>query len=305
MADRKNEEVAKEAYQIPIEDVTEATEETMGEAEATEIESGLGSDADEGLAAADASAAGAGASDVATPDAAPAAATEDAAGQDAAPDAAGEGAAPDAAGEGAAPDAAGEAAADEATPDAATSPDEAALEDDLIAEAEAIVEEASAAEQLADAQAKAQDWQDRYMRLHAEWDTYRRRTTEQRAEERQRATEKLMEELLPVLDDFERTVAYAAENGETGLLDGVKAVQAKLVEALTKGGLTVIDPAGEPYEALEAQAVQMVPDEEAFDETVKDVYQKGYKMGKKVLRPAMVTVTTGGPKRPKEEEADE
>ena len=98
MADRKNEEVAKEAYQIPIEDVTEATEETMGEAEATEIESGLGSDADEGLAAADASAAGAGASDVATPDAAPAAATEDAAGQDAAPDAAGEGAAPDAAG---------------------------------------------------------------------------------------------------------------------------------------------------------------------------------------------------------------
>ena len=49
----------------------------------------------------------------------------------------------------------------------------------------------------------------------------------------------------------------------------------------------------------------MVPDEEAFDETVKDVYQKGYKMGKKVLRSAMVTVTTGGPKRPKEDEGSE
>jgi len=82
-------------------------------------------------------------------------------------------------------------------------------------------------------------------------------------------------------------------------------VQTKLVDALTKGGLEPIDPAGQPYDALEAQAVQMVPDEEAFDETVKDVFQKGYKMGKKVLRAAMVTVTTGGPQRPKDEDADE
>lgn len=177
--------------------------------------------------------------------------------------------------------------------------------DDLVAEAEAIIEEASAADQLEAAKAEAQDWQDRYMRLHAEWDTYRRRTGEQRAEERQRATEKLMEELLPVLDDFERTVAYADQNGETGLLEGVKAVQTKLLDVLTKGGLQLIDPAGQPYNALEAQAVQMVPDQEAFDETVKDVYQKGYKMGKKVLRPAMVTVTTGGPERPKDDEESE
>ena len=194
----------------------------------------------------------------------------------------------------------GEEEAAEAEADA----DEAG-EDDLITEAEAIVEEASAADQLEAAQAQAQDWQDRYLRLHAEWDTYRRRMTEQRSEEKQRATEKLMENLLPVLDDFERTVAYAEENGEGGLLDGVKAVQAKLLGVLTSGGLQIIDPAGEPYDALEAQAVQMVPDEESFDETVKDVYQKGYKMGKKVLRAAMVTVTTGGPKRPKEEAQEE
>ena len=188
---------------------------------------------------------------------------------------------------------------------ASPSEDSSNGDDDLVAEAEAIVEEASAAEQLEAAQAQAQDWQDRYMRLHAEWDTYRRRTGEQRAEEKLRATEKLMEDLLPVLDDFERTVAYAEENGEGGLLDGVKAVQTKLVDSLVKGGLEVIDPAGEPYDALEAQAVATVPDEEAVDETVHEVYQKGYKMGKKVLRPAMVTVTTGGPKRPKEEPEEE
>ena len=178
-------------------------------------------------------------------------------------------------------------------------------EPDIVAEAEAVVEEAAAADELEKARAEASEWQDRYMRLHAEWDTYRRRTAEQRAEEKVRATEKLMENLLPVLDDFERTVAYATENGETGLLDGVKAVQTKLVDALVKGGLVIIDPAGEAYDALEAQAVATVPDDEAFDETVKDVYQKGYKMGKKVLRAAMVTITTGGPKRPKEESSDE
>ena len=178
-------------------------------------------------------------------------------------------------------------------------------EPDIVAEAEAVVEEAAAADILEQIQAKAEEWQNRYMRLHAEWDTYRRRTQEQRAEEKTRATEKLMENLLPVLDDFERTVSYAEENGEAGLLDGVKAVQAKLVDVLMKGGLEIIDPVGEAYNALEAQAVQVVPDEEAFEETVKDVYQKGYKMGKKVLRAAMVTVTSGGPKRPKDDASEE
>jgi len=200
------------------------------------------------------------------------------------------------------------AASEEAEPEKETASEEVdaeVLEEDpsIVAEAEAVLEEADI-DTLEEAQAKAQEWQNRYLRLHAEWDTYRRRMQEQRAEEKVRATEKLMENLLPVLDDFERTVSYATQNGETGLLDGVKAVQTKLVDALIKGGLVVIDPAGEPYDALEAQAVATVPDDEAFDETVKDVYQKGYKMGKKVLRAAMVTITTGGPKRPKDEDVE-
>ena len=99
--------------------------------------------------------------------------------------------------------------------------------------------------------------------------------------------------------------SYATENGESGLLEGVKAVQSKLVGVLEKSGVEVIDPAGEPFDALEAQAVATVPDDVEFDETVRDVYQKGYKMGKKVIRAAMVTITTGGPKRPKDEEADD
>lgn len=185
--------------------------------------------------------------------------------------------------------ASGEPAAD----DAAGAPAEAE-----VVEAE-IVEEDADSEAVAKAKAEAADWQDKYMRLHAEWDTYRRRTAEQREAEKARATEKLVTSLLPVLDDFERTIAYAEAHGEAGLLDGVKAVSTKLSHTLEKDGLVAIDPVGEPFDALEAQAVATVSDAEAFDETVHEVYQKGYKMGSKVLRPAMVTVTTGGPKRPK------
>ena len=173
------------------------------------------------------------------------------------------------------------------------------------AEAEAAPETDAAAklqEELAKAQADAKEWQDKFMRLHAEWDTYRRRTAEQREAEKARAAEKLVTSLLPVIDDFERTIDYATKNGEGGLFDGVKAVHAKLVDVLKKDGVEVIDPAGEAFDALEAQAVATVDDASVPDETVSEVYQRGYKMGTKVLRPAMVTVTSGGPKREKPQE---
>lgn len=170
------------------------------------------------------------------------------------------------------------------------------------AAAEAVAEAIEESEQVAAAKAEAADWQDKYVRLHAEWDTYRRRMTEQREAEKVRATEKLMESLLPVLDDFVRTVDYAETNGETGLLGGVKAVQAKLTDTLAKGGLEVINPEGEAFDALACQAVGTVDDPSVPDETVAQVYQLGYRMGEKVLRPAMVTITTGGPKREKPEE---
>lgn len=165
-------------------------------------------------------------------------------------------------------------------------------------------EEASAEAAVAKAKEEAAEWQGKYLRLHAEWDTYRRRMKEQREEESRRATEKLVEDIIPVLDDFERSIDYANENGEEGLLGGVTAVYAKLNEVLVKEGVEIIDPVGQPYEALEAQAVATVDNPNVPDETVEQVYQKGYRMGNKVIRPAMVTVAVGGPKRETEEEED-
>ena len=190
-------------------------------------------------------------------------------------------------------------------------PEAADAASDVVKEAEEVLEgqpeEAAPTndELVAQAQAEAKDWQDKYLRLHAEWDTYRRRTAEQREQERVRAGEKLVEKLLPVIDDFERTIDYAEKNGEAGLIDGVKAVHNKFVNVLESGGVQVINPAGEAFDALECQAVATVDDASVPDETVHEVYQKGYKMGTKVLRAAMVTVATGGPKRPKPESEGE
>ena len=203
-------------------------------------------------------------------------------------------------------DATPEPTAEEVTTDAEAPVDgEELLDAVLEAEAAAIVDNAlDEVEAEAEAKAKereADEWKDKYMRLHAEWDTYRRRTKEQRESEKALAAERLVSSLIPVIDDLERSIDYAKNNGETGLLSGVEAVLSKFIDTLQKDGVVVIDPAGEAFDALEAQAVGTVDDADQPDETVAEVYQKGYKIGTKVLRPAMVTVTTGGPKRAAED----
>ena len=164
---------------------------------------------------------------------------------------------------------------------------------------------AGASEAQKAAEAKAQEAVDRVSRLQADWENYRRRTAKERLEERDRATEKLVGSLLPVVDDMERALEHARtqELGDAAkqFVDGVDAVHAKLLGVFEHEGVEPIDPAGEAFDPNVHQAVGRVEDASKFDETVNDVYQKGYRMAGKVLRPAMVTVTYGGEKRPAEE----
>lgn len=188
---------------------------------------------------------------------------------------------------------------------------EEAAEADLAAEAERVQGELqeqlnAAVEEAETAKKEAADASDRLLRLQADWDNYRRRTAAERIAERERAAEKLVTNLLPVLDDMERASDHAAQNAEgdekvAQFVEGVMAVHAKMLDILGKEGVEVIDPAGEAFDPLVHQAVGRVEDAEAYDETVAQVYQKGYRMGGKVIRSAMVTVTYGGPKRPAEE----
>ncbi|MEE8715525.1 MAG: nucleotide exchange factor GrpE [Coriobacteriales bacterium] len=157
---------------------------------------------------------------------------------------------------------------------------------------------------LKKARQSAADAQERYVRLEAEWDNYRKRVSRERDAERTRAAESLVTKLLPVVDDIERALDHAATQQPEGafsqFVDGIEAVHTKFVNILEKEGVEVIDPAGQPFNMHEHQAVGHVDDASSYDETVHDVYQKGYRMGGCVIRPAMVTVTKGGPVRPAE-----
>ena len=160
------------------------------------------------------------------------------------------------------------------------------------------------------AQKEASDATERLVRLQADWENYRRRTATERLAEKERAAEKLVLGLLPVLDDMERASEHAAESAANDeqlaqFVAGVDAVHDKMVSILAKEGVDVIDPVGEAFDPLVHQAVGRVEDKEAYEETVAQVYQKGYALGGKVIRSAMVTVTFGGPKRPAPEESED
>lgn len=151
------------------------------------------------------------------------------------------------------------------------------------------------------AQAEAKAANERYLRLQAEWDNFRKRTAREREEERTRASESLVTKLLPVVDDLERSLDHAAKTapeGEFGeFVNGVRAVYDKLVDVFQKAGVEAIDPAGQEFDMNEHQAVAHVEDPTLPASTVRDVYQKGYRMGGRVIRSAMVTVSKGGPAR--------
>lgn len=164
----------------------------------------------------------------------------------------------------------------------------------------------SVSNQIDSAKQQAAEANDRFLRLQADWDNYRRRTAQERLDERQRATEKLVVDLLPVIDDLERAIEHAdnlTDPAAKQFVEGVSAVCNKLVSVLNKEGVEVVNPVGEAFDPLSHQAVSQIEDTEAYDETVAQVYQKGYRMGGKDIRTAMVVVTHGGPKRPVESEA--
>lgn len=164
----------------------------------------------------------------------------------------------------------------------------------------------SVSDKIEAAKQQAAEANDRFLRLQADWDNYRRRTAQERLDERQRATEKLVVGLLPVIDDLERALEHAdnlTDPAAQQFVEGVSAVCNKLVNVLNKEGVEVVNPVGEAFDPLSHQAVSQIEDTEAYDETVAQVYQKGYRMGGKDIRSAMVVVTHGGPKRPAEPEA--
>jgi molecular chaperone GrpE len=164
--------------------------------------------------------------------------------------------------------------------------------DDVATEDERVQEDP-----LAAAEARAQQHLDDLKRLAAEFDNYRKRVAREQEALSARATERLVRELLPIVDDLERALEAAEHHEEAELEEGVRLVQRQLAGVLEREGLVEIETNGKfdphVHEALLAKPA------DAEEGSVIEVLQKGYRLGDRVLRPARVAVAA-----PKEADGD-
>ena len=146
-------------------------------------------------------------------------------------------------------------------------------------------------EQQEEQEGAAAEIDDRLLRLAADFDNYKKRAARERQEYVAFANERLLKELLPILDDLERALDAAEEHQEAQLEEGVRLVHRSLAGLLERQGVKEIATEGafDPHvhEALLAQ-----PSEDAESGAVIDVVQKGYTLGDRVVRPARVVIAS-------------
>ncbi|RRJ67852.1 nucleotide exchange factor GrpE [Paenibacillus oralis] len=146
--------------------------------------------------------------------------------------------------------------------------------------------------ELAKLQAENEEYQQRLLRTQADFDNFRRRTLKEKEELGKYASAKLITELLPVIDNFERAISSAGESADNSSYSkGVEMIFRQLEGVLKAEGLTAMEAEGTPFNPEFHQAIMQVESEEHEEGIVVEVVQKGYLLKDKVLRPAMVKVS--------------
>ena len=130
---------------------------------------------------------------------------------------------------------------------------------------------------------------DQYLRLMAEYQNYRNRTTEEKKKIYGDAKADCVLELLTVMDTFER--ALAAECADEAYKKGVELTFGQLQKAMEKLGVTEIEALGKPFDPNVHNAIKQVDDSDYASDTVCEVFQKGYMLGERLIRPVMVAVS--------------
>ncbi|GAA5443433.1 protein GrpE [Microbulbifer sp. NBRC 101763] len=162
---------------------------------------------------------------------------------------------------------------------------------------EALHEEAESADALHDEIIKLQEQlvvqKDIALRAQAEEQNARRRAQQDIDRARKFAVEKLLQDLLPVVDNLERALSTIdnADESNKALVEGIELTHKSFVDTLTKNSVEVVDPAGEPFDPELHQAMTQVPNGEVEPNTVLEVFQKGYRLNGRLVRPAMVVVS--------------
>ena len=167
-----------------------------------------------------------------------------------------------------------------------TSEEQAAQEEKELSEEEKLQK------QLEEAQQTIEDQKDKYLRLSAEFDDYRKRTLKEKAELIKNGGEKAISAILPILDDLERALANMQKLDDIqAMYDGIDLIHQKFLKTLSQEGLQKMEPVGEAFDTDFHEAIALVPaPEEAQKGKVLDCVQTGYKLNDKVIRHAKVVV---------------
>jgi molecular chaperone GrpE len=167
---------------------------------------------------------------------------------------------------------------------------EDALDADLITEEQ---DAASVVESdLAQLQSERSELVDTLRRVQADFENYRKRVIREQTTLVERSTERLVEELLPVLDSFDGALAHASASDPDQLRDGLDGIHAQLVAVLEKHGLERIAADGRPFDPNEHEAV--MSDDGPAEPSVAETMRAGYRLKGRVVRPSMVRVTREG-----------
>lgn len=137
------------------------------------------------------------------------------------------------------------------------------------------------------------EFENRYKRLQADFDNFRRRTNQEKEQLSGFIKGDVLKDLLPVLDNFERALAVEAEGDTKTFLDGFTMIYNNLKVATEKHGLKPIESLGKPFDPNLHQAIQRVDNDEYEADVVCQVFQEGYEVDGRVIRPAMVVVSNG------------
>lgn len=158
------------------------------------------------------------------------------------------------------------------------------LTDDLNEDSSANNDSANMADNL---EQKFNDLNDSYLRLHAEFDNYRKRTMKEKADLLKSGNEKAIVGVLPIVDDFERALPNIPED----IREGVELIYNKFKSYLAQNGVKEIDAIGEPFDTERHEAITTIPAQsEDQKDKVVDCIQKGYSLNDKVIRFAKVIV---------------
>ncbi len=167
-------------------------------------------------------------------------------------------------------------------------PEEECSAEDSLDEDDAASEYNDTANEYAALEEQLSEANDKYLRLFAEYDNYRKRTAREKADTYSNASAKCIENLLPVIDSFERSLEF--ECSDENFKNGMSMIFGQIKEFLAKMNVTELEALGAEFDPNFHNAIQQLDGTDYASNHVCQVFQKGYMMGDKLIRPAMVAV---------------